>query len=195
MWLISVCRPLPQDPGPYYSNWSPYWNGPPGPAHGIPFPHSPQTRLNSPISSNDAHHNRAPLPEEEVALRQILSTKRNLARHIDDLIKEASDASKSLEVPYRELKLQYESAEASYVAGQQYMMELMRVRQSMQPSLNYIRSILHPIRRYPSDILSLVFIAAVESERSYDYSLESDNTTLVTRYRKRHAALDISHVW
>jgi hypothetical protein len=92
------------------------------------------------------------------------------------------------------LKSQYESAEASYVAGQQYMMELVRVRRSMQPSLDYIKSLLHPIRRYPSDILSLVFIATVESEKTYDSSLESDNTNIVTRYKKRHAALDISHV-
>lgn len=185
---------------PPQAYWSPVWGGNSAAMFpGMTIAHSPDsiTRSGTPPSLGPAHeptHNRAPLPEEEMALRQILASKQRLASHVDGLIKEAADSAKTLERPYRELKELYESAEASYVAGHHYVSELVRVRQAMQPSVNAIKSLLHPIRRYPSDILSLIFIATVESERSYDYSIETDSMAPSPRYKRRHAALDISHV-
>jgi hypothetical protein len=138
--------------------------------------------------------NRAPLPEEAAALRQILKTKKELAAHLDGIIQVAADDAAALEVPYRHLKTLYESAEASYAAGQEHIHTLSQVKQNMQPSIQHICSLLHPIRRYPTDILSLIFIAAVESEHYYDHLLECDNAVLIPRYKRRHAAIDISHV-
>jgi len=152
----------------------------------------PPTRGSSPAPRQE--NNRAPLPEEAAALRQILKTKQELAAHLDGIIKVAADNAAALEVPYRHLKTLYESAEASYAAGQEHLHTLTQVKQNMQPSVQHIFSLLHPIRRYPTDILSLIFIAAVESEHHYDHLLECDNAVLIPRYKRRHAAIDISHV-
>lgn len=138
--------------------------------------------------------NRAPLPEEAAVLRQILKTKQDLAAHLDGIIKSAADDTAILERPYRELKTMYESAEASYAAGQEHLQTLIQVKRNMEPSMQHIFSLLHPIRRYPTDILSLIFIAAVEIEHQYDHLLECDNAVIIPRYKRRHAAIDISHV-
>jgi F-box-like len=188
-------------PVPPYSPWGQYWAGlgpplgpgdPGYPFHPVPLSPMPPTRGSSPVSRNET--NRAPLPDEAAALRQILKTKQELATHLDGIIKVAADDAASLEVPYRHLKTLYESAEASYAAGQEHLHTLIQVKQNMQPSVQHICSLLHPIRRYPTDILSLIFIAAVESEHHYDHLLECDNAVLIPRYKRRHAAIDISHV-
>ncbi|CAG8608704.1 16617_t:CDS:2, partial [Acaulospora colombiana] len=106
----------------------------------------------------------------------------------------ASTSVADLEPSYRRIRASYESSEASYLTGKQFLNSLVRAKESMQPAIDQIRSLLHPIRRYPNDILSLIFLAAVKAEQDQEHSLISDNTIHSPRYKRRHIALVISQV-
>jgi hypothetical protein len=149
----------------------------------------------APLSGHDTfHNNRAPFQEETITLRQILDSKRELLTHLDRMIEQASKSVADLEPSYENIKAMYESSEASYLTGKQFLFSLVRAKESMQPAIDQIRSLLHPIRRYPNDILSLIFIAALKEEQHQERYLISDTTGFVPRYRRRHVALVISQV-
>ncbi|PVG00069.1 hypothetical protein CPB86DRAFT_730001 [Serendipita vermifera] len=110
------------------------------------------------------------------------------------MIDQASNSVADLEPTYRHIKAAYESSEASYLTGNQFLRSLIRAKELMQPAIDQIRSLLHPIRRYPNDILGLIFLAAVKEEQNQEHSLISDNTIHPPRYKRRHIALVISQV-
>ncbi|KAG8760551.1 hypothetical protein FRC14_002792 [Serendipita sp. 396] len=141
------------------------------------------------------NNNRALLPEEQTVLRQLLESRRRQAVQLDAMLAEASQARSTLEEPYQDLKGHYESMRCSYLVAQDYIENIRQARDSMQPAIERLRSLLHPIRRYPQDILSLIFVAAVESNNSQDsYDTTEPKTLYPPRHRRRNTALDISQV-
>ncbi|KAG8835933.1 hypothetical protein FRC17_000018 [Serendipita sp. 399] len=140
-------------------------------------------------------NNRALLPEEQTVLRQLLESRRRQAAQLDAMVLEAAHAQNTLQEPYQDLKIYYESIRCSYLVAKDYIENLRKARDSMQPAIERLRSLLHPIRRYPQDILSLIFIAAVESDTSQDHSDTTEPKTLYPpRHRRRNTALEISQV-
>ncbi|CCA66472.1 hypothetical protein PIIN_00157 [Serendipita indica DSM 11827] len=139
-------------------------------------------------------NNRPPQGNELDVIQHILTGRKALASQLETMIEDAEVAAKKLEVPYQDIKALYESAECAYSAAQQYLDALVAARGTMQPGIKRLRAKMDPIWRYPTDILTLVFIAVAREERQRESVLEYENVPLMPKYRRRHPALDLAHV-
>ncbi|CAG7851271.1 SubName: Full=Uncharacterized protein {ECO:0000313/EMBL:CCA66468.1} [Serendipita indica DSM 11827] len=156
-------QPPPAAPLPIYSPTLP----PPFP----PMPYNaPYMHPLTPIpGSQPVFGNRAPLPDEMVALQNTLQMKEATVAFLDAQIEAARENLELLAVPYLELRARFESAQAAYFAAKENHEDLIQQRNTLDRSMDHLSSLLNPLRRFSDDVLAHIFMCAVDAEIERDY--------------------------
>lgn len=124
-----------------------------------------------------------------IALQNTLQMKEATISFLDAQIEAAKENLDQLAIPYFDLRARFESAQSAYLAAKENHEDLLNQRTQLDQSMQHLNALLHPLRRFPADILVKIFMFAVETEMERDY-----DRVEMPRFKKPQAIINITRV-
>lgn len=124
-----------------------------------------------------------------LALQNTLQMKEATISFLDAQIEAARDNLDQLAIPYHELRVRFESAQSAYLAAKENHADLILQRTQLESSMQHLNALLHPVRRFSEDLLTRIFMFAVEAEMEKDY-----DRIEMPRFKRPQVVINIGRV-